>query len=501
METHQLILSLGTVTHTVSAPKTLAELLALIPGLFGLSASASVRVDFCPADSKAPVQVRDQSAYDSLRSHVGLVLTVVVEEAKDDFELVEPVAESTDIPSKKPVPAKPASPHNESATQTLVAKTNDIGSGIGIAHTAPEATNTEQAQREDKGLSVVPESSDEATQSHQEEETEPCFMGVGRNGKCELCGGVGKVRKGLSKVIQDWIRKEVAARLPPPPKLVLTGNQLLKSQIVATLAREGQQKVVHAGTKCAACGISPIIGVRFGCTVCPRFDLCESCEAVLTHEHPLIKFREPEAKIPVQPKAPATEPEKKYYAKCTPAGLIKDDNSCAAATKAAFAMVWRLENTGDLKWPKDTVLTWEAGEVTVLPVSVGEVVPKAHVDITINMVASTRPGKYVVFFQLAHDSTKTFGQKFWTDVTVVPNTISALRVEEGRKLGESSAEERRMIELVKRVSRMKIPEEYVENVMKVAQMYETIDPEKIFEMLKVYKNDTEVVANLLLNQT
>jgi len=52
---------------------------------------------------------------------------------------------------------------------------------------------------------------------------------------------------------------------------------------------------VHLGVTCDGCNTSPITGVRYKCSVCPDYDLCEACEAKGAAVHPahhaLIKIR------------------------------------------------------------------------------------------------------------------------------------------------------------------------------------------------------------------
>jgi len=56
----------------------------------------------------------------------------------------------------------------------------------------------------------------------------------------------------------------------------------------------------HDNVRCDACGVFPIVGPRYNCTVCHDFDLCAKCEATAVHppEHPLLKYRQP-ANTPV----------------------------------------------------------------------------------------------------------------------------------------------------------------------------------------------------------
>ena len=43
--------------------------------------------------------------------------------------------------------------------------------------------------------------------------------------------------------------------------------------------------------KCTGCGVTPIVGIRYKCTVCPNFDFCIQCEATIHHSHNMIKLR------------------------------------------------------------------------------------------------------------------------------------------------------------------------------------------------------------------
>ncbi len=45
---------------------------------------------------------------------------------------------------------------------------------------------------------------------------------------------------------------------------------------------------VHYRVSCDGCGMKPLVGARFKCTVCPNFDLCEKCEATNNgNKHPI----------------------------------------------------------------------------------------------------------------------------------------------------------------------------------------------------------------------
>lgn len=45
--------------------------------------------------------------------------------------------------------------------------------------------------------------------------------------------------------------------------------------------------------ECDGCGVNPIVGIRFKCSVRQNFDYCAECEERLDHEHPFLKIRKP----------------------------------------------------------------------------------------------------------------------------------------------------------------------------------------------------------------
>jgi len=51
--------------------------------------------------------------------------------------------------------------------------------------------------------------------------------------------------------------------------------------------------VIHEDITCDVCGLEGIVGIRYKCSVCNDYDLCERCEAVANHPHPFLKIRHP----------------------------------------------------------------------------------------------------------------------------------------------------------------------------------------------------------------
>lgn len=55
-----------------------------------------------------------------------------------------------------------------------------------------------------------------------------------------------------------------------------------------------QKEVLHEGFACDICSMLPIKGIRYKCTVCADYDICDSCEQAGEHsQHTMLKIRHP----------------------------------------------------------------------------------------------------------------------------------------------------------------------------------------------------------------
>lgn len=48
---------------------------------------------------------------------------------------------------------------------------------------------------------------------------------------------------------------------------------------------------VKHDVKCNGCGTEFIFGIRYKCVKCPVFNLCETCETQIQHDHNMIKMK------------------------------------------------------------------------------------------------------------------------------------------------------------------------------------------------------------------
>jgi len=102
------------------------------------------------------------------------------------------------------------------------------------------------------------------------------------------------------------------------------------------------EDAVHRGVSCDVCKQCPITGLRYKCTVCPDFDMCESCEGKREHpaDHPLIQLRTERHLPQVLPpffRGEGAESEASRGGRCPRRGGWRRCVAAAAAAAAAAA--------------------------------------------------------------------------------------------------------------------------------------------------------------------
>ena len=80
--------------------------------------------------------------------------------------------------------------------------------------------------------------------------------------------------------------------------IIVEGTKKYSEKVLENLKKinfEKKEQVVHERFLCDGCKMSPIVGIRYKCAVCPDFDFCEKCEAKMgeSHNHPFIKYIKP----------------------------------------------------------------------------------------------------------------------------------------------------------------------------------------------------------------
>jgi len=101
---------------------------------------------------------------------------------------------------------------------------------------------------------------------------------------CRKCNGTGVLASRELNAITAIVREEVREFCQHSFKGMFV--DYLKNK------REEQAKQVHQGIVCDGCEVAPITGIRYMCSVCSDFDICEKCEANAVHRHhALLKIR------------------------------------------------------------------------------------------------------------------------------------------------------------------------------------------------------------------
>lgn len=199
---------------------------------------------------------------------------------------------------------------------------------------------------------------------------------------------------------------------------------------------------VHEGVTCDGCNTSPIVGTRYKCSVCWDYDLCDACEAkgAAVHDlsHPLIKIA-----------TPVPRPQQRHgffrrggnrppchgggyrgwrnQTQSTNARFVQhvtmDRSGSVVAPAQKFLKIWRIRNEGSAPWSEHTALAFVGGDLLGAPQSVvvGSVPPGAEVDLSVEMVAPSVPGRYVSYWRLSLPDGSNFGHRLWVEI-VVPTT-------------------------------------------------------------------------------
>ena len=80
--------------------------------------------------------------------------------------------------------------------------------------------------------------------------------------------------------------------------LVQSKLQILEKTILENISKKypkNKNTIIHQGINCSNCGMKNIEGIRYKCTTCLNFNLCEKCEENIEHDdtHVLLKIKEP----------------------------------------------------------------------------------------------------------------------------------------------------------------------------------------------------------------
>lgn len=129
---------------------------------------------------------------------------------------------------------------------------------------------------------------------------------------------------------------------------------------------------------------------------------------------------------PTPPKASTPVPSCDLIAPGNPIDVTIPDDTVLQPNQA-FTKIWRLQNAGTCTWTRNYSVVFFSGEQMGAPVSqplAGEVAPGQTVDIAVDMVAPSAPGKYQGNWKLRNASNVLFGlgpngsAPFWVRIVV-----------------------------------------------------------------------------------
>jgi len=226
----------------------------------------------------------------------------------------------------------------------------------------------------------------------------------------------------------------------------LMASQAPRSPAPAPKKDEPTNFTLHDAV-CDSCS-NRIVGVRYKCSVCADFDLCETCEKKdsIGHneQHPFIKIKR---NIP-KPDAQGIW-DSKFVCDIT---FPNDEITLPVGTK--FTKTWRLENCGTAKWPIGTKLISVGGQpISANPeMIVPSIDPKQYADISLECETPKQPGRYVCFWRLAAPNNQQFGVKIWVTL-IVENSAAEeqKKAEEARQAVLKKEQENLQAEILKRL--------------------------------------------------
>lgn len=277
---------------------------------------------------------------------------------------------------------------------------------------------------------------------------------------------------------------------------------------------ESNEPVLHPNIICDGCE-RYVRGIRYKCSLCADYDLCERCEAkgdVHDSSHPLLKIAQPihgrPCRRPFRHWASWAPRNAAPFERGTadvnrPLGRFVCDVAIEDGTHLSpgsiFTKIWRLRNEGSSAWVETTRLSFVGGDClsTSDAVVVGAVQPNEEVDISMEMTAPSRPGRYIGYYRLTEADGSRFGQRVWVDVTVTPEEVEQTQVAEDPAEEEVSEEE--IPEEIEQVEEEEEEEEKVSSEMQQLVDMGFTNVEQNAELLSKYRNNVVLVVQDLLN--
>eukprot|EP00250_Pteridium_aquilinum_P019440 c24432_g1_i1 orf=278-2287(-) len=245
----------------------------------------------------------------------------------------------------------------------------------------------------------------------------------------------------------------------------------------------------HWAIVCDGCGMTPIEGPRYKSTKESNYDLCTNCFKTVGNENDYEKIDRPAHYLPPhgqyrppcfrkggpkpfmapppgsrasfargsygwKPNHPfaghqwssfaAGDEHGKLDARFVKDVTIFDGTELSPGTK--FTKIWRMSNIGTLPWPQSTQLVHIGGDVLSTEETVAVELPEGglpcgeEVEVSADLVAPEKAGRYVSHWRLTAPSGQKFGHRVWVVIHVVPQGEHSPQFQASLGDGENSGE-------------------------------------------------------------
>ncbi|CAL4886958.1 unnamed protein product [Urochloa decumbens] len=219
----------------------------------------------------------------------------------------------------------------------------------------------------------------------------------------------------------------------PSPHFPYPGRLLSSGHPYGDLAgnmENSAARSLHRWIQCDGCGVQPIVGPRYKSNVKEDYDLCDSCFQRMGNEVEYTKIDKPilphrllrDPHAVHHPRVVMKSKREKLESRFILDVTVLDGTLMTPSTP--FTKIWRMHNNGSIVWPLGTQLIWVGGDQFALQTSVPLEIPvngfpvDKEIDVAVDFVAPTRPGRYISYWRLASPSGQKFGQRVWVHIQV-----------------------------------------------------------------------------------
>jgi len=172
---------------------------------------------------------------------------------------------------------------------------------------------------------------------------------------------------------------------------------------------------VHSAT-CDYCE-ETIRGIRYKCSVCSDFDLCQKCEKLEVHtEHAFLKIERPGVNWQVAPIV--------HHGKFLSDMTIPDGEKFVSGARDRVVKRWRIRNDGQ-RWQQGCKLVLKDASVpdgvtSPFPTSAAmdPIAANSFGDVQVSFRVPTEVGRYVAHYRMARPDGQLFGDRLWMEFHV-----------------------------------------------------------------------------------